>query len=91
MDSKNEPVVVTLPENMDLKAATPLAAQILAIEGRALVLDASSVRRLGALGLQVLLSARRSWAEANAPMRIVNPSPAFKDGAELLGATFILS
>jgi chemotaxis protein CheX len=91
MGSSQEPVVITLPAIMDLGAAKPLALQILAVEGHALVLDASSVRRLGALGLQVLLSARRSWAGSKASLKIANPSVAFKEGAELLGATFILS
>ena len=53
---------VVLPAVLDIRAAGPLQAEILASRGQALTLDASAVERLGGLCLQVLLSARSTWA-----------------------------
>ncbi|MFA4937729.1 STAS domain-containing protein [Brevundimonas sp.] len=51
-----------LPDVLDLNAAEPLKADLLALRGHPLTLDASAVERLGGLCLQVLLSARKTWA-----------------------------
>jgi chemotaxis protein CheX len=51
-----------LPDVLDLNAAEPLKAELLALRGHDLLLDASAVQRLGGLCLQVLLSARKTWA-----------------------------
>ncbi|WP_428153895.1 STAS domain-containing protein [Brevundimonas sp.] len=51
-----------LPDVLDLNAAEPLKAELLALRGHPLTLDASAVERLGGLCLQVLLSARKTWA-----------------------------
>jgi anti-anti-sigma regulatory factor len=47
-----------LADCLDLTAAAPLKAQLLAARGTPLSLDASAVRRIGAQCLQVLLAAR---------------------------------
>jgi len=78
--------VVVLPEVMDLRAAAPLAQRIVGFQGRPLTLDASGVERIGGLCLQVLLSARLSWAVDRLPLTIMNPSKAFLDSLELFGA-----
>jgi chemotaxis protein CheX len=51
-----------LAEVLDLNAAEPLKAELLALRGHELTLDASAVERLGGLCLQILLSARKTWA-----------------------------
>ena len=51
-----------LPDVLDLNAAELLKAELLALRGHPLTLDASAVERLGGLCLQVLLSARKTWA-----------------------------
>ena len=51
-----------LAEVLDLNAAEPLKAELLALRGHELALDASTVQRLGGLCLQILLSARKTWA-----------------------------
>ncbi len=78
--------VLVLPEVMDLRAAGQLTQRILGFQGRALTLDASAVERIGGLCLQVLLSARLSWAVDRLPLTVMNPSQAFVDGLELFGA-----
>ena len=58
-----------------------------AVRGRPLKLDASRVERLGGLCLQVLLSARITWAVDGLPIAVVNSSPAFTDALALFGAS----
>ena len=54
---------ISLPPVLDLQAADPLRAELLSLRGRPLQVDASQVNRLGGLCLQVLMSARKLWAE----------------------------
>jgi chemotaxis protein CheX len=79
-------MVLTLPEVMDLKAATPLAQRLIDFQGRPLMLDASRVKHLGGLCLQVLLSARLSWSVDRLALSIKDPSTAFSEALELFGA-----
>lgn len=74
-----------LPDILDLRAASPLATSLLAIRGRQLTIDASHVERVGAQCLQVLLSARATWAVDGLSLMVVNPSEAFIEGVETLG------
>ncbi|RZJ31130.1 MAG: STAS domain-containing protein [Brevundimonas sp.] len=53
---------VVLPSVLDIRAAGPLQAELLGLRGQPVTLDASAVERLGGLCLQVLLSARATWA-----------------------------
>jgi chemotaxis protein CheX len=78
--------VVVLPQVMDLRAAGPLAQRILGFQGRPLILDASDVERIGGLCLQVLLSARLSWAVDRVPLTVMNPTRTFEESLELFGA-----
>ena len=77
---------LTLDPVLDLKAAEPLRAALLERQGEALSLDASGVQRLGGLCLQLLLAARRSWAEAGQTLAIAPRSAAFEAALALFGA-----
>jgi chemotaxis protein CheX len=77
---------VRLGSVLDLNAAAPLAAELLAARGRDLEIDASAVERLGAQCLQVLLSARATWEADGAGFAVVGPSPEFSLVLDLLGA-----
>jgi chemotaxis protein CheX len=74
-----------LPEILDLTAAAPLAAALLARRGGGLVVDAGGVRRIGASCVQVLLSAALTWKADAAALRVVDPSPELLDALRLLG------
>ena len=63
-----------LPAQLDLKAAESLKADILVRRGKDLTLDGSAVERLGGLGLQVLLAARKTWAAACASRSCCRPA-----------------
>jgi chemotaxis protein CheX len=77
---------LSLPQALDVQTAQPLIDQLCALRGAALTLDASQVRRLGGLGLQVLLSARASWAADGESLDIDSPSEAFEEAWTLYGA-----
>jgi chemotaxis protein CheX len=76
---------LVLAGSLDLTAAAPLAAELLAARGKPATLDASGVQRLGAQCLQVLLAARALWSSDGQPWRLVDASPEFTDAAALMG------
>jgi chemotaxis protein CheX len=75
-----------LPAAMDMRVVESLTADLIALRGQAIDLDASQVERLGALGLQVLLSARLTWRVDKLPFAVVDPSEAFMADCALLAA-----
>ncbi|HYC96400.1 STAS domain-containing protein [Brevundimonas sp.] len=80
------PTLIALPAVLDIQSAEALRVQLLGARGRPLVLDGSAVERLGGLCLQVLLSARQTWA-ADGHGLVVNPaSKAFTDQWNAFGA-----
>jgi chemotaxis protein CheX len=78
-------VPLVLADSLDLTAAAPLAAELLAARGKPAILDASGVQRLGAQCLQILLAARALWSSDGQPWRLIDPSPEFSDAAALMG------
>ena len=80
------PAAVVLPAVLDIQAAEPLRLQLLAVRGQSLTMDGSAVDRLGGLCLQVLLSARRMWANDGQTLAIRRASPALRDQWTAFGA-----
>jgi chemotaxis protein CheX len=74
-----------LPDTLDLVAAKPLAQALLERRGADVAIDASSVLRVGAQCVQVLLSAASTWTADGHSLAIVNRSPGFVEGLQLLG------
>ena len=79
--------LITLPAVLDLRAAEPLKAQILAVRGQEALLDVSAVERLGGLCLQVLLSALVTWRADGQSLTFINVSEAFASQWSALGAS----
>lgn len=77
---------LSLPETLDLKAAGPLKAAILALRGGPIEIEAGQVRRFGGLCLQVLLAARKAWVADGNTFEITGPSEAFLETTRLFGA-----
>lgn len=75
-----------LPETLDRKATSELARLLLEQRGLDAVLDAARVTRVGALAVDMLISARKQWEADGRTLSIINPSPAFLAGLEALGA-----
>jgi chemotaxis protein CheX len=69
-------VEIQLAEILDSQGAVRLATELCCVRGHAATLDASQVRVLSASCLQVLISARKTWALDAKPWRIENiPRP----------------
>ena len=79
--------LIALPAVLDLRAAEPLKAQILAVRGQEALLDVSAVERLGGLCLQVLLSAIASWRADGQALTFINVSEAFASQWSAFGAS----
>ena len=81
------PTLIALPAVLDLRAADPLKAQLLAVRGQETALDASAVERLGGLCLQVLLSALATWRADGQALTFINVTEAFASQWSALGAS----
>ncbi|WP_426024383.1 STAS domain-containing protein [Brevundimonas sp. PWP3-1b1] len=75
-----------LAEVLDLNAAEPLKAELLALRGHDLTLDASAVERLGGLCLQILMSARKTWAADGVNLSLGSASQYWTEQWAALGA-----
>ena len=82
---------LTLPSILDIQAAEPLRGEFLALRGQDVEVDASNVERLGALCLQVLISARKTWARDGLTVRIGQTSPSFANQCKTFGADLALN
>ncbi len=80
-----EPARIMLAANLDIRAASPLARELVAVRGRELLIDASRVERVGAQCMQVLLSAAATWNTDMVQIDIERESEAFIQGIETLG------
>ena len=78
--------VLALPAVLDIQSAEALRVQLLASRGQSLTLDGSAVERLGGLCLQVLLSARQTWAAEGHDLVVAPASEAFTDQWNAFGA-----
>lgn len=78
--------VVVLPAVLDIQQAAPLREELLALRGQAVVVDGSAVDRLGALCLQVLISAQQTWARDGLSLVIDQVSDAFASQWNAFGA-----
>lgn len=76
---------LALAPRLDLMHAEHACTEIRACAGQDLVLDAGRVTHLGALGLQILLAAARSWRDAGLALTIAPRSTAFDDALVLFG------
>jgi chemotaxis protein CheX len=88
--TESQPATLKLRPVLDLRAAAPLKAEFGALRGRPVSVDATDVDRVGALCLQVLMSAHSTWTSDGVGFSLGKTSPAFEEGLETLGASFLL-
>ncbi|TNC72351.1 STAS domain-containing protein [Rubellimicrobium roseum] len=74
-----------LPERLDLAATCTLAKDLIARRGGPLDLNAAAVARIGTPGLQVLLSAARTWRADGQILRLTDASPVLQEAVRTLG------
>lgn len=63
-----------LPEIMTSRYASDLASDLKVLRGHPITLEASSVRQIGTLCLQVLISARSTWQSDGYDFRVSGAS-----------------
>ena len=74
-----------LPDLLDISTATSVRQMLLDRRGSDIVLDASSVRKVSAVGLQVVISAARTWQADGHDLRIDAPSKQMRDAFDIMG------
>lgn len=77
---------LVLPPILDLRSADTLKAALVSARGQALTIDASEVERIGGIGLQILLSAIRTWKADAQPLAFVNVAEEFSQQWQSFGA-----
>ena len=80
---------IKLPAVLDIQQAEPLRAQLLGMRGTPVTLDGSEVERLGALCLQVLISAQQTWARDEQSLILDRVSEDFANQWNAFGAEAI--
>lgn len=76
-----------LQERLELTSAEAMAADILDHAGNDLDLNAASVTHCGAMGIQVIRAAAKSWAKSGNSLQIVGLSTNCIDQIQLFGFT----
>ncbi|WP_172330927.1 STAS domain-containing protein [Mangrovicoccus sp. HB161399] len=76
---------LVLPARMDYAGVEALYAEIKEARGEDVALDGSQVKHLGAAGLQLLLSAWKSWDRDGHSLSVASPSAKFSEHLEMLG------
>lgn len=79
------PTPFELPERFDSAAARNVLDAFKLRRGTDLTVDAGAVRRVGAQGLQILLSATRTWQADGYALSLENASAELLEAAHLLG------
>lgn len=74
-----------LPARFDSAAAQTVTENLMVRRGRPLTVGAGQVAFAGALGLQVLIAARRQWAQSDIAFEVSEPSDALLDACRALG------
>ncbi len=80
-----EAVKLSAPPALGLATASALRDELIAARGRPLDLDASQVQRVGGLGLQILLSAAKTWREDGVAFSVSDPSAEFINDLQRMG------
>lgn len=86
-----QPAPSALPERLDTRSATALAKALAPCRERAMALDASSVRFVGARCAELLLAAQLAAQEHGTSLQLANPSDDFIAGLAALGLDGMLA
>lgn len=88
MSAKSSTKKLSLAKVLDLNEASALHAKLMALRGSNLAVDASSVERAGALCIQVLMSAAKSWEEDKHSFHFSKVSDALTKTMQLVGVNY---
>lgn len=79
---------LALEKVLDLNEATNLHGKLMNLRGSDLAIDASAVERAGALCIQVLMSAARTWEEEKLSFTFSKMSDALAKTMQLIGVNY---
>lgn len=79
---------LSLDKVLDLNEASALHTKLMALRGSNLTIDGSSVERAGALCIQVLMSAAKSWEEDKHTFGFSKISDALGKTMQLIGVNY---
>jgi anti-anti-sigma regulatory factor len=77
--------VYLLPDILDVSSVAVVHRDLVAKRGGDLDIDASNVRRIAGLGLQLLVAAGATWTADGQKLRVVNGSPTFAEAIRISG------
>ncbi|ABD55760.1 CheX protein [Jannaschia sp. CCS1] len=80
-------ITYKLPGHLDSAVAAPLASELTDRCGQPICIDAGEVTFVGTLPLQILVAARKQWAEDEQSFQIAPLSQAFVASVEGLGVS----
>jgi len=78
---------LTLPDRLDISSCQALLPRLVELRAQDLEADGSSVKHIGAVGAQFLLSAKNSWDKDAASFVVRGLSEALLDSVVELGLT----
>ena len=79
---------LSLDAVLDLNAASGLHSKLMAARGGDLMIDASAVERVGALCIQVLMSAAKTWEQEKHSLTFSKMSDALAKTMQLSGVNY---
>jgi chemotaxis protein CheX len=79
---------LSLDSVLDLNAAGSLHSKLMTARGSDLVIDASAVERAGALCIQVLMSAAKTWEEEKCSLTFSRMSDPLMKTMQLVGVDY---
>ncbi|MET0746704.1 MAG: STAS domain-containing protein [Rhizobium sp.] len=85
MAAKKADKKISLAAVLDLNEASMLRSKLVGLRGSNVVVDASSVERVGALCVQVIMAAAKTWDEDKLSFTFSKVSDAFQKTLQLIG------
>jgi chemotaxis protein CheX len=85
MAGKKGEKTISLAAVLDLNEAAALRGKLMGLRGSNVVIDASGVERVGALCVQVIMAAAKTWDEDELSFTFSKVSDAFQKTMQLIG------
>ncbi|MBB3608270.1 STAS domain-containing protein [Rhizobium sp. BK602] len=85
MPSRKGEKTFSLAAVLDLNEASALRGKLMGLRGSNVAIDASGVERIGALCIQVIMAAAKTWEEDKLSFTFSKASDAFQKTMQMIG------
>ncbi|MGV1759379.1 chemotaxis protein CheX [Rhizobium sp. AC27/96] len=85
MPSRKGEKTISLAAVLDLNEASTLRGKLMGLRGSNVAIDASGVERIGALCVQVIMAAAKTWDEDKLSFTFSKVSDAFQKTMQVIG------